>query len=193
MRSIVESGLSMANAYVRGQYPVSRCLWFRVTEPFGIFATEVFDISSTTATSLCEVFMMRSAICLRRSSNQSLCSGSLTAHGYRSMGINKNNRSVQSYVLPLNASSVETLLHDYNTVEQQRWTLTSTSFVPRTTPQNHDHDCRRSCLGCSLLELLVLLLLCWILVGVAALSFHTDNQLESSYVLDLKGRCDSFP
>ena len=64
MRSIVESGLSMANAYVRGQYPVSRCLWFRVTEPFGIFATEVFDISSTTATSLCEVFMIQQFACV---------------------------------------------------------------------------------------------------------------------------------
>ena len=107
------------------------------------------------------------------------------------MGINKNNRSVQSYVLPLNASSVETLLHDYNSVEQQRWTLTSTSFVPRTTPQNHDP--RRSYLGCSLLELVVVLLLVrWILVGFAALSFHTNIQFESSYV-DLKGRCDPFP
>ena len=107
------------------------------------------------------------------------------------MGINKNNRSVQSYVLPLDASSVETLLHDYNTVEQQRWTLTSTSFVPRKTPQNHDP--RRSCLGCSLLELVVVLLLVrWILVGFAALSFHTNIQFESSYV-DLKGRCDPFP
>ena len=57
-------------------------------------------------------FIMRSAICMRRSSNQSLRSGSLTVHGYRSMGIHKNNRSVQSYVLPLNASSAETLLHD---------------------------------------------------------------------------------
>ena len=191
MRSIVESGLSMANAYVRGQYPVSRCLWFRVREPFGIFATEVFDISSTTATSLCEVFMMRSAICLRRSSNQSLRSGSLTVHGYRSIGIHKNNRSVQSYVLPLNARSAETVLHDCNTVKQQCWSWTSTTFVPRTTPQNHNP--RRSCLGCSLLELVVVLLLVrWILVGFAALSFHTNIQFESSYV-DLKGRCDPFP
>ena len=37
-------------------------------------------------------------------------------------------------VLPLNASSVETLLHNYdNTIEQhQCWTSTTTSFVPRT-------------------------------------------------------------
>ena len=36
-------------------------------------------------------------------------------------------------VLPLNASSVETLLHDYdNAVEQQCWTLITTSFVHRT-------------------------------------------------------------
>ena len=36
-------------------------------------------------------------------------------------------------VLPLNASYTETLLHDNNTaVDQQCWTSTSTSFVPRT-------------------------------------------------------------
>ena len=35
-------------------------------------------------------------------------------------------------VLPLNASSTETLLHDNNAVEQQCWTLITTSFVPRT-------------------------------------------------------------
>ena len=35
-------------------------------------------------------------------------------------------------VLLLNASSAETLLHDNNTVEQHCWTLTTTSFVPRT-------------------------------------------------------------
>ena len=68
---------------------------------------------------------MRLAIYLRQYSNQSLrISSSLTVHGYRSMGINKNNRSVQSYVLPLNASSVETLLHDYNTVAQEYSTST---------------------------------------------------------------------
>ena len=33
-----------------------------------------------------------------------------------------------------NVSSTETLLHDNNTVEQQCWTLTTTSFVPRTEP-----------------------------------------------------------
>ena len=39
-------------------------------------------------------FIMRSAICLHRYSNQSLSSGSLTVHSYRSMGIiNKNNHS----------------------------------------------------------------------------------------------------
>ena len=36
-------------------------------------------------------------------------------------------------VVPLNARSAETLLHDNNTaVDQQCWTSTSTSFVPRT-------------------------------------------------------------
>ena len=45
-------------------------------------------------------------------------------------------------VLPLNASSAETLLHDYNTVVQECWTSTTTTFVPRTelcssTTNNH--------------------------------------------------------
>ena len=45
-------------------------------------------------------------------------------------------------VLPLNASSAETLLHDYNTVVQECWTSTTTTFVPRTelcSSTNNNH------------------------------------------------------
>ena len=55
MRLIVGSGPLMAHACVRGQYSVSRCLWFRVTGRLRIlciFDTEVFDIFSNTATRL---------------------------------------------------------------------------------------------------------------------------------------------
>ena len=47
------------------------------------------------------------------------------AHAWKQAAPHRN-------VLPLNANSTVTLLHDNNTVENQCWTSTTTSFVPRT-------------------------------------------------------------
>ena len=74
-------------------------------------------------------------------------------------------------VLPLNARSSETLLHDYNTVNQQFWTstttyTTTTTTQPRMPPIMSWLSSNRT--------FFFFLLLCWVVVGVAAF-FHTNT------------------